>query len=192
MPQARLAALVVLGAFAAAAPAPKAMRGAVVQNNDSMPVVQHNGTMPEETEPGADWRCSAPWGNCRWTQCCRRKGFECYQKHQSFAQCRPTGWCEPGRSQGGGPDGLPWTCCILPDGCAGSTSTTTPTMTTTPTSTTTATTTSTTTGLLSSTTPGLPPFVPCRDYIRRCERLSHQGVCYWLPRLCPRSCGLCH
>jgi len=174
MPQARLAALVMLGAFAAAAPAPTAMRGAVVQNNDSMPVVQDNDTM------GAD-SCSRPWGNCKWTQCCRRHGFKCYQKHHGYAQCRPEGLCTPGHPQRGGPDDLPWTCCILPHGCAGTTTTLT-----------TTTSTSTTTGLLSTTPPVHPPHVPCRDYTHRCRFFSQRGVCYWLPRLCPRSCGLCH
>lgn len=106
-PQARLAALVVLGVPAATAPAPGAMRGAVVQRN---------GSMSSATTPGTA-SCSAAWRNCLQSTCCSQ-GYVCYEKHQHYAQCRPTGRCNAGFSQEGDPDNLPWTCRVLPDGCA--------------------------------------------------------------------------
>lgn len=55
--------------------------------------------------------CSWEGEDCRQSRCCRRQGFQCFQKNQEFAGCKTK--CVANAVDPADGDGLPWGCTVL-------------------------------------------------------------------------------
>lgn len=60
--------------------------------------------------------CTADWDNCLTTRCCSSKGYVCYEKDSTYAQCMSSQTCTPGINPNDEPRyATPWTCNLLSD-----------------------------------------------------------------------------
>jgi len=53
-------------------------------------------------------KCGADWGPCGVSQCCANPNFKCFEKDDTYAQCRDANSCPPAE------DTEPWSCAQLP------------------------------------------------------------------------------
>ncbi|CAE8594652.1 unnamed protein product, partial [Polarella glacialis] len=102
----------------------------------------------------AEEKCPSVWGFCLKHKCCTSPELTCYEKDRWYAQCRPTGNCEPGFHHEDPRETTPWSCVVLSSPTLPPPSTEPPTTNMPPTTTTAKTTTTTTTAPPS---PTLPP-----------------------------------
>lgn len=78
--------------------------------NDSNPSLVSFEAIPEPSEPAKS--CSGTWQNCQSTRCCSQEGYTCFEKDETWVDCRLD--CTKGiNSDEPEPYRTPWKCNVL-------------------------------------------------------------------------------
>jgi len=133
-----------------------------VHDNDPIPTPWSCRVLPTVES------CAAKWKSCTNSKCCISQDLTCYEKNAKYAQCRPTGGCQPGVHEEDPKEfRTPWSC--LPVGI-GTPAPAPPTTTS-------------------------PPAPPCLDLDKLCKHWASRGECdknaEYMSVRCALSCGVC-